>query len=68
MRLDLHSLSEVPLVSAGQLAELFSVDAATVRSWDLPLPICVNRRLHRWRGCDVAAWIESKTEKELQDA
>ena len=60
MRLDLQSLAEVPLVSSGQLAELFSVSLATVNNWDLPEPIRVNKRLRRWEGAAVAKWIESK--------
>ena len=68
MRLDLRSLSDVPLVSVTQLAELFEVTEATIRSWDLPAPIRINKRFRRWRGCDIATWIEGKMEKELQDA
>ena len=52
------------LLTADQLAELFSVTRGTVLRWHregrLPAPIKCNERVLRWAAADLTAWMQQQ--------
>jgi excisionase family DNA binding protein len=61
-------MTQAPLLSADDVADLAQVKRPTVLRWNrqgrMPAAVRLNERTLRWRPADVQAWIEQRTDKQ----